>query len=729
MKRIILSLWGIASILVSMAQTPQDYIKGQVVDQNDTPLFGANLVWEGTTIGTISDETGSFQIKAPQSFPQNLQVSYVGFESKVVKVDKRKHYRIVLNESVQLDGVDVKAKVNTTSLSLLNPIQVENISSGELEKAACCNLAESFETNASVDVNFSDAMTGARKIQMLGLNGVYSQITQENMPLIRGLSSAYGLSFTPGSWIESIQVAKGVGSVVNGFESISGQINLELYKPQTAFPLFLNGYASSEGKLEKNIIFSEQKGDWISATLLHASTTTIAHDENEDGFNDHPNGYQLNAINRWDYVGNDDFHIAFGVKGMMEDKVAGSFNSDDFVVNLENKIVEFFSKTGWKRLAVPGKSMGLQTNFRRHEFNSSFNIVNYNATQYSAYVNYIYQSYIGSTDHVYKAGLSYYADAYEKDGSILDTTHMDMIGGAYWEYSYTGNCKYTLVAGLRSDYHDTHGAFFTPRAHFKWNPREDMVLRLSGGRGFRTSQPLVENIGTLASNRAVSVSSNLEPEVANNFGGNISKTFYLFSREGSVNIDAYYTLFENQVIVNRETQGVLSFDNLEGNSNSKVLQMDFSYNLAEGLDIKGSYKKQEVMASFDGVEKFVPFVPKERMMLNVAYQTLFEDWKFDVTLQHIGSNRIPNHDSLAVNSQLTKVDGEYWSSSFQKVNAQITHTMRNFELYVGGENLLGYRQESPILDSPDSENFDASLIWAPTMGCMFYLGFRYKFKK
>ena len=727
MKRLILSLWGIASALFCMAQTPQDYIKGQVVDQNNIPLFGANLVWEGTTKGVVSDEEGFFQIEAPSSFPKQLVVSYVGFKSKLVKVDKLKQYRIVLNESINLEGVDVNSKINSTSISLVNPIQVENISSCELEKAACCNLAESFETNATVDVNFTDAITGARKIQMLGLDGVYTQITQENLPLIRGLGSAYGLTYTPGSWINKIQLSKGVGSVVNGFSSITGQIDLELYKPQTALPLFLNGYASSEGKFEKNIIFSEQKGNWISATLLHASTSSVTHDKNDDGFRDMPNGYLLSALNRWKYVGNDDFHLSFGLKATMEDKLAGSFNSDDFEVKLKNNVIEFFSSTGWLRSSVPGKSMALQTNFRWHDFNSMFNTNKYDAKQNSAYINYIYQSFIINRDHVYKAGISYYADRFDKKG-ILDTTFIDVIAGAYFEYTFLGNQKYTIVAGLRTDYHDKYGTFFTPRLNFKWNPRSDMVVRFSGGRGFRTSQPLVENIGALASNREILIASNLMPEEANNFGGNISKTFYLFAKEGSINLDAYYTFFENQVIVNRETQGTLSFDNLEGNSNSKVLQMDFSYNLSEGLDVKGSYKMQEVVATFDGEEKFVPFVPKARWLLNIAYQTPFEDWKFDLTLQNIGSSRIPYHNLLVDNSQLDNRDGEFWSEPFQKLNTQITHVISNFEIYLGGENLLDYRQESPILDSPESENFDASLIWAPTMGRFFYLGFRYKFK-
>ena len=335
--------------------------------------------------------------------------------------------------------------------------------------------------------------------------------------------------------------------------------------------------------------------------------------------------------------------------------------------------------------------MALQTNFRWHDFNSMFNTYKYDAIQNSAYVNYIYQSFIINRDHVYKAGISYYADRFDKKG-ILDTAFIDVIGGAYFEYTYLGNQKYTVVAGLRTDYHDKYGSFFTPRLNYKWNPRTDMVVRFSAGRGFRTSQPLVENIGAFASNRNISIASNLMPEEANNFGGNISKTFYLFSREGSVNFDAYYTSFKNQVIVNREIQGVLSFDNLDGNSNSKVLQMDINYNLVDGLDIKGSYKKQEVVATFDGEEKFVPFVPKARCLLNLAYQTPFEDWKFDLTLQNIGSSRIPYHNLLVDNSQLTNEGGEYWSQSFQKLNTQITHVLSNFELYVGGENLLNYIQ-------------------------------------
>jgi len=223
-KHIILSVF----MLLFLSVYSQEKIKGVILDKNNPKknqgVLGANVYWLDTSVGTTTNEKGAFEIPYKKEY-QKLIISFIGFKTDTVDVKNLKYLRHFITEENTLDEISVTAKKQTTSKSYIQTQNVFTVNSDELLKAACCNLAESFETNPSIDVNFSDALTGTRQIQMLGLKSPYLLITQENIPMVRGASQVYGLTFTPGTWVESIQVTKGTGSVVNGYESISGQIN------------------------------------------------------------------------------------------------------------------------------------------------------------------------------------------------------------------------------------------------------------------------------------------------------------------------------------------------------------------------------------------------------------------------------------------------------------------------------------------------------------------------
>ena len=371
----------IAIVLIANIKLTAQQIKGRIVEIQDgieVSLPGANVVWEGTQIGVTSNSEGFYVINQPQSYPATLVVTFVGYQTYKKEIKEWNHYHIVMKSSIDIDEVKVKGKINTTKFSVLDPINTQTISTGELQKAACCNLSESFSTNATVDVTFTDAVSGAKKIQMLGLDGTYTQITQENMPLIRGISSAYGLSYVPGTWIESIQIIKGSGSVVNGFESFAGQINLEYYKPESAPKLFWNGYTNGHGKLENNLLFAKKSGAWKSNLFTHVNYFDKELDNNKDGFLDLPKVTQVNVLNRWEYKDNN-YHIGFTARGLVEDRLGGTIENalNPYDVNIHNDLLEFTSKTGAILPNSPGKSAGLQTSFRRHNQTAIFGENNY----------------------------------------------------------------------------------------------------------------------------------------------------------------------------------------------------------------------------------------------------------------------------------------------------------------------------------------------------------------
>jgi outer membrane receptor for ferrienterochelin and colicins len=731
MKKII----GIAIVLIATLNLKaQNQIKGRVVekmeDGKELPIPGANVYWEGATIGVASDEEGFYLIPSPENYPATMVVSFVGYQAYTQVIKEWNHYHIYLQQSVELEEVKVKGKVNTTKFSTINTINMQTLSTRELEKAACCNLSESFSTNATVDVTFTDAVSGAKKIQMLGLDGVYTQITQENMPLIRGISSAYGLSYVPGTWIESIQIIKGAGSVVNGFESFAGQINLEYYKPESAPKLFWNAYTNSEGKLENNLLLAKKQGNWKSNLFTHISYFDNEVDHNEDNFLDVPKTKQVNVLNRWEYK-DKNYHIGFTARALAEDREGGTLEKgvpNSYVVDIHNDLLEFTSKTGMKLPNSPGKSMGFQTSFRRHNQTAIFGNNDYKGLQESAYLNLIRQTYIGNSNHKLKYGTSYYADRYTESFSgninalFTDKVRTDLMTGLFSEYSYNWGESFDLTAGLRADYYNNTEQFnYLPRLNMKYNPTENTAIRLSAGKAFRIANVLVENASFLASNRTVTI-GDLSPEIAWNYGVNITHSFRLFGRDGTINADAYRTDFENQIVVDIEKQDALSFYNLDGKSYATSMQLDVAYEIFDKLDVKMAYKINEVKTTFGGVVKIAPLTPKTRGLFNLSYATNFDKWVFDVTANYIGESRIPTHELI---------DEEY-SAPFKLYNAQVTKKFRKFDVYLGGENLLSYKQKTPILDagnpSSTSSVFDASLIYAPVNGRMIYAGLRYKIK-
>lgn len=721
----------------------QGHTEGKVLASNDKgvlePLPGANVFWSGTTIGTSTDASGMFHLLDPESFPARLVASMVGFTSDTLLIQSagQTDLKIVLKNSVTLKQVDIVSHQASTSYSTIKPIGTELISGKELLKAACCNLSESFSTNASVDVAFTDAVSGAKKIQMLGLDGVYTQVLSENVPMLRGLSAAYGLSYIPGTWVENILVTKGTGSVVNGYESISGQINLEFLKPQEQKKrFFINVYGNYKGRVEGNVHVAQKLNDkWSTLLFTHASSNTMKQDMNKDGFLDMPLTEQYNVFNRWDFNNKKNFEAQFGIKALYENRQGGqtSFNykrdhetTRAYGIGINTRQVDYFSKTGFLFPSRPGKSIGIQTSGKIQQQEMYFGLRKYNAEQKSFYLNAIYANYVKTTDHKYKVGLSYMLDDYDEKFNDSAFIRQENVPGVFAEYTYSGGDKFSLVAGVREDYHSLAGLQFTPRLHLRYAPLKKTTLRLSGGRGFRTSNVFVENQSVFASSREVVIREKLKPEIAWNYGFSFNQTFTLFSNEAFINLDFFRTDFQNQVIVDLD-QNVnrVVFYNLNGRSFSNSFQADFGFTPVESFDVKLAYKWYDVQTTYNYELLDKPYIPKSRIMLNMAYATYQEIWKFDFTTNWFGTTRIPSTALSPAEYQLPKR-----SRSYFLMQAQITKKFRKFEAYLGCENILNYTQKNPVIAAQDpfGPNFDASMVYAPMDGRIIYAGIRLSIK-
>jgi outer membrane receptor for ferrienterochelin and colicins len=618
----------------------------------------------------------------------------------------------------------------------------------ELLKAACCNLAESFETNPSIDVNFSDALTGTKQIKMLGLTSPYLMMTQENVPSVRGASQAYGLSFTPGPWIESIQITKGAGSVVNGFESISGQINTELTKPMSEVPFLLNAYGSTDSRFELNANFNTKLSDkWATGLLLHGNIRDSKMDKNEDGFLDNPLQKQINLLNRYQYYNAETGWISFINFQYMDDrKLMGqlSFNPDrdrgttnSWGSEIDTKKIDISTKIGYVFKDMPYQSFGFQNAFSSYDQNSYFGLNNYNIKQNSFYSNLIFNSIINNEKNKFATGLNFTYDNYVEFVNTTDYSRIDNTVGAFFEYTFDNQDDFSLIMGGRADYGNRLGFFVTPRVHIKYNPWEKGVLRISAGRGKRPSNIFAENQTLFASSRTFNVANvggklyGLDPEIAWNYGLSFMQGFKLFNRNGDITADFYRTNFQNQVVVDvMQSPQEVVFHNLEGVSFANSFQLEFNYELAKHLELRSAYKYYDIKTDYLSGKYQRPLQAAHRFFGNLGYETSILDkgrqWKFDFTYNWIGEQQLPYTASNPVAYQLPE-----FSPSYSLMNAQITKVFSNsFEIYAGGENIGNYTQTPAIVDSqnPFGPYFDATVLYAPVFGQMYYAGLRFKIK-
>jgi outer membrane receptor for ferrienterochelin and colicin len=718
----------------------EGYVFGEDSDGKKEALIGANVKLGESGIGTTTDINGYFSIDNSEVKATHLELSFIGYETQTFQVAEDGILEITMLEGVQIGEVVIKYKERTTKVSFIKPLNVEEITKEELCKAACCNLSESFETNPSVDISYPDAVTGTRTIQMLGLAGPYVQITRELLPDVRAVSSIYGLSTTPGPWIESIHLIKGTGSVVNGYESIAGQINVDLKKPDAGERLFINGYANNGERLEFNGNARHEISENVSTNLLvHAKQMTEAHDNNGDGFTDMPFEKDFVIANRWQFNRAKNFLGQFGVKysslnheGGFHDHFSGADVDHEKHWRMESRTrkYEAWGKLGYVFPNKPQNSIGLQLSGVYNNQDAEFGFGRFDSDQKSVHANLIYQNIIAG-DHTIRTGFSYNLDdIFERVAKAGFFERFESVPGVFAEYTYTDpNQKFAIIPGIRVDKHNNYGTFVTPRLHAKYNFSESSILRLTIGKGWRTASIFAENLGLFSTSRIVDIEDTgsdtpygLDAEEAWTMGLNLTKGFTVGERELILSIDAYRTQFENQVVVDYETSRRVSFYNLNGQSYSNSIQVKAEYEILDDFNVRVAYRLFDVKTTFDDELLEKPLVSRHRAFVNMAYKTK-SDWHFDATLNWNGSKRLP--DTSTNPEKFRRPDR---SPNYFLLNGQIMKRWNDkVDVYVGGENILNYKQTDSIISSDDAfgEFFDASIVWAPLFGANIYVGFRY----
>ena len=713
---------------LSNAQTLHGRVTDNRAEQN-IPLIGATVIWQGTTQGTTTNPDGTFSLVRMDSTQTKIVVSYIGYATDTILVKGQNHIHVNLQRTAALGEVKVTAK--TPSFSAITPAHSQVITARDLTKSACCNLAESFETNASVEVSTSDAVSGAKQIQMLGLDGSYSLMTVDNIPSLRGLATPYRLNYISGTWIDAIDIIKGTGSVINGYESISGQVNVRLKEPEKAERLYFNLYGNTLAKFDANLNVATPINKKISTVfLLHADHIGNRVDGNQDGFLDLPLSTQYNVFNKWKYKsGNVVSEIGLGA--LQENRLGGQTNyqkgdyfGSAYGTEMKAQRANIYSKSSYTFPGKPYQSIGLILANTRYNFDSRYGRRPYDGEQNTTEAKLLFQSAINNTTHTYKTGLSYLLDDFKENFADTAFNRREVVPGVFAEYVYQGQ-KMTLVAGARLDQHNLFGTIFTPRFNLKYDLDPTTIFRVAAGKGFRVANPIAENTAALVSSRAFRFAESLNPEKAWNMGGSFTKYFTLGQRNGTFVADYYYTTFSNQVIADMySSPEAVIFSNLAGRSFSKSFQAELQYEVLKGLDLKAAYKYFDVKSTYAGNLLAKPYNPQHRFFVNAGFATPFDKWRLDLTTQWFGLRPVPVLEHMAHSGAARTA----FSDRYYLLNGQVTRAFKRWEIYVGGENLLNYRQPNPIVGAanPFGEEFDASMVWGPTIGRVIYSGLRFK---
>lgn len=651
-------------------------------------------------------------------------------------------------------------------------IRTEVITAAGLCKMACCNLAESFENSASVTVGYSDAVTGARQIRLLGLSGIYTQMLDETRPIMRGLSAPFGLSYVPGQWLSSIQIAKGSSSVINGVECMTGQINLEHRKPTDEKPLFINAAVMSDTKMDLNIASSLQMGyNWSTVILGHVSGNIATHDMNKDGLMDDPKMLQFNLSNRWLYMSDNGMQIRFGLRALQDSRLGGQvlkdadgnkylYDKDDFILNVSDaagKVNPWGSDimnrsiNGYFKLGIPldqeqGKSIAVVADYTYQDMDSFFGATKYIAGQHSSFLNLLYQNQINDS-HKFTVGLNATYDVYNEDfmrkiwSGIVEEDgwngRKDLANaGVFGEYTYHAGEKFSAIVGVRGDWFYKNGFKASPRVTLKYMPVDEIVLRANGGRGLRYSTPLVDNIGVFSTGKKFEGSFDEHVlEDAWTFGGNI--TYYMpfgASSNTYLSVDYFRTQFVEQMVVDYEhMENCISFYKLNGKrSYTDNFQVDFSVDPVKRFNITATFRYTNARIELEGrglVEK--PMTSQFKGVLNLQYATNLNKWIFDFTASVNGPCRV--YDFMKDMSGIKEKNGKFYSPVYPLLYAQVTRRFKGWDVYVGVENMTNFRQKDLIVGTvgadgfmnPRLQNFDASCIWGPIMGVKAHAGFRF----
>ena len=728
-------------VLVSYSSYANDFVRifvGELMNKDTLPLSGAVVYWEKNQVGATTNEEGWAEIPCIGEYPAQLIATFIGYYNDTIKVIDHEEAQIfILNADNTLSEVEITAQREAGYIQFLNPIKTEIISSAEFRKAACCNLSESFQTNATVDVGYSDAVTGSKEITMLGLDGVYVNMLVENLPLFRGLVQTNGLEYIPAPWMESVSVSKGISPVRNGYEGLTGAINVNFKKPFEAEKLNADLFLNHQGRSELFVTSGQKINEKnANAIFLNGSFNRAKWDLNDDGFLDNPLTSLFSIMDRYDYIGKN-MELQAGIKYLYENRLGGQtqFNKKEhygttkqYGFGSQTNRLEAFIKNGIFIGSGAFQSLGIQLSGSYHKTDAFYGLQEYGGVQTNLNLNIIYENIIKTTNHKIATGFSTVYDDIKEQLDSLNLNRRNLVPGIFAEYTYTYLEKFTLLLGFRSDYQDDFGLIPSPRIHIRYTPWENTTLRLNAGRGWRISNPLMENSSLLTSARKFILDEKVGKESGWNYGVGIIQDFSIQGKSGYINAEYFRTDFTHQTITDID-QGDNSIHvyNLKGKSFSNSFMFELKLEPIKNLELKFAYRFEDVQSDMHGVllPKFM--LQRHKGIWTSTYKITDKGWEFNLINILHGKHRLELKEVHDPNTNLSEYIQTY-SPVYHQMNIQVKKFIKSWECYIGLDNLTNFKQKMPILyaNEPFGSQFDATQVWGPINGIIAYFGCIFK---
>lgn len=749
MRRLI--VFFLFSFLQVLAAQNTYSISGKVTNEN-LPLPYANIILDSTTKGAVTDENGKFIITNVSQGTYNIAVSFTGFTTQKKRIAISNSDVVInfeLNQSDALDKVIVTGTLKAVS-RLESPVPVEVYSPTFLKKNPTPNIFEALQNVNGVRPQLNCNVCNTGDIHINGLEGPYTLVMIDGMPIVSGLSTVYGLSGIPNSLIEQVEIVKGPASSLYGSEAVGGLINIITKLPENAPRFFADGFVTGWGEANLDVGFKSKVGE-KNTVLFGANYYNYSNpiDNNNDNFTDVTLQDRISIFQKWNFERANNRKFSLAGRYFYEDRWGGemqwnpSYRGGDEVYG-ESIYTSRFELLGNYQLPIKEK-VNFQFSYSDHDQNSVYGNTAYLAQQRIGFGQFIWDKKVSKHDLLIGTALryNYYNDNTTATVNVDEVT----IPSLFIQDEINFTKKQSVLLGMRYDYDSRHGNIFTPRIAYRFKPTEDDIIRLNAGTGFRVVNLFTEDHAALTGSREVVIEEALKPEESYNINLNYLKKLYLnngmmFTFDTSV----WYTYFTNAILPDYDTNpNQIIYDNLDGHSTSKGISFNADAVFGSGIKASLGATYQDVSQTENGTTTRQILTERFTGVWSFSYKHYPTNLTLDYTGNIYGPMRLPLLGELDPRQE--------YSPTWSIQNIQLTYDgFDNFEIYGGVKNLLNWtpNKGNPFIiaraDDPFDENvqfdndgnvvptannpyaltFDPSYVYGPNQGIRVFVGLRYK---
>jgi outer membrane receptor for ferrienterochelin and colicins len=759
---IIIILWMLSYQLV-VAQTAT--IIGQITCDSK-PIKNATITLQGNTYTSISDSMGNYLL--PNTFIGNylLKVSCIGYLKYNENIFVKNSDTILKNIAItslsnSLNEVVVTGTQKLTK-RLESPVNVEVFSPAYFKKNPTPSIYEALQNVNGVRPQLNCNVCNTGDIHINGLEGPYTMVLIDGMPIVSGLSTVYGLSGIPNALVERIEIVKGPASSLYGSEAVGGLINIITKKPTSASKFSVDIFGTSWQEINADLGFKFNVGKKVVAlTGINYFNFNKIVDVNQDNFTDMTLQNRFSAFQKWNFIRKENRLFTLAIRAMAEDRWGGdtrwnkNFRGGDSIYG-ESIYTNRYELLGNYQLPAKEKLM-LSFSVNSHNQDSRYGTTSYIAQQNIGFAQLTWDRKLGKNDLLAGTALRYtfYDDNTPATASI-DTINQISIPQKTWlpgifvqdEIAIAHNQK--ILLGARYDYNSAHGNIFTPRIAYKYAINDNNIIRLNAGTGFRVVNIFTEDHASLTGARSVEIKNELQPEKSYNVNLNYIKKIYtmkniFFGVDGS----AFYTYFNNRIVADYvKNPNKIIYDNIDGYAVSKGITLNVDASFTNGLKIIAGGTYMENTLTKAGITTQQLLTEKFTGTWAVSYPIRKWHLALDYTGNFYGPMTLPTLGSL----DPRKTTSPWWSIQ----NIQMVYSkFRNIEMYGGVKNLLNwtpFKENNPFIiagskdpfdknvvfdgngkaiptaNNPYGLTFDVNYIYAPTQGARFFMGIRYSVK-